>query len=376
MNRNYGLDVLRATAILLVLASHTIFFVIQAVPQSESIKLISYFCGFWGVELFFVLSGFLIGKIIRNLAVPPSSHWLIFFWIKRWFRTIPCYLLFLILNIFWYFYLNGILPQSLFNYLIFAQNLAWEHPVFFPEAWSLSIEEYFYLLFPIMIWMLIKARLKPETAYLAGGALLLLFSTLLRLTSAALEPSLLWDAGIRKVVIFRLDALIYGIYLSCFIDQIRIRNWQNQLLIIGLIALSISMFAYFNLDQDHSYFLKTLQFSLTSAGFTLVVPYMLDLRMTERSILGWFFRKTALWSYSMYLCNFLIYNMIQTLIFSSYFAGQPGAGALPCIVLMLVLTYLVSGLVYATYEFPMMNLRESAIAQLKSFITIPRETTP
>lgn len=52
MNRNYGLDVLRATAILLVLASHTIFFVIQAVPQSESIKLISYFCGFWGVELF------------------------------------------------------------------------------------------------------------------------------------------------------------------------------------------------------------------------------------------------------------------------------------------------------------------------------------
>ncbi len=375
MNRNYGLDVLRATAILLVLASHTIFFVIQAVPQSESIKLISYFCGFWGVELFFVLSGFLIGKIIRNLAVPPSSHWLIFFWIKRWFRTIPCYLLFLILNIFWYFYLNGILPQSLFSYLIFAQNLAWEHPVFFPEAWSLSIEEYFYLLFPIMIWMLIKARLKPETAYLAGGALLLLFSTLLRLTSAALEPSLLWDAGIRKVVIFRLDALIYGIYLSCFIDQIRIRNWQNQLLIIGLIALSISMFAYFNLDQDHSYFLKTLQFSLTSAGFTLVVPYMLDLRMTERSILGWFFRKTALWSYSMYLCNFLIYNMIQTLIFSSYFAGQPGAGALPCIVLMLVLTYLVSGLVYATYEFPMMNLRESAIAQLKPFITIPRETT-
>ena len=77
----------------------------------------------------------------------------------------------------------------------------------------------------------------------------------------------------------------------------------------------------------------------------------------------------------MYLCNFLIYNMIQTLIFSSYFAGQPGAGALPCIVLMLVLTYLVSGLVYATYEFPMMNLRESAIAQLKPFITIPRETT-
>ena len=376
MNRNYGLDVLRATAILLVLASHTTFFVIQAIPQSEFIKLTSYFCGFWGVELFFVLSGFLIGKIIRNLAVSDSSHWLVSFWIRRWFRTIPCYLLFLILNILWYFYLNGVLPESLLSYLIFAQNLAWEHPVFFPEAWSLSIEEYFYLLFPIMIWALIKARLKPETAYLASGAFLLLFSTVLRLISAALEPSLPWDAGVRKVVIFRLDSLIYGIYLSFFIDLIRIRKWQNLLLIIGLIALSISMLAYFNLSHDHSYFLKTLQFSLTSAGFTLVTPYMLDLSIAERSILGGFFRKTALWSYSMYLCNFLIYNMIQTLIFSSYFADRPGEGALPCIALMLVLTYLVSALVYASYEFPMMNLRESAIARLQPFITIPRETTP
>ena len=50
--RNYGLDVLRAAAILLVLASHAIFFIIQAIPESDNIKLISYFCGFWGVELF------------------------------------------------------------------------------------------------------------------------------------------------------------------------------------------------------------------------------------------------------------------------------------------------------------------------------------
>ena len=71
--RNYGLDVLRATAILLVLSSHAIFFIIQAIPESDSVKLISYFCGFWGVELFFVLSGFLIGAIIKKLMVSNSE---------------------------------------------------------------------------------------------------------------------------------------------------------------------------------------------------------------------------------------------------------------------------------------------------------------
>ncbi len=93
--RNYSLDVLRACAILLVLASHCLFFIIQIFPQSDAVKRISYFCGFWGVELFFILSGFLIGKIIRELVVLDSNHWIIFFWIRRWFRTIPCYFLFL-----------------------------------------------------------------------------------------------------------------------------------------------------------------------------------------------------------------------------------------------------------------------------------------
>lgn len=366
MGRNYGLDVLRATAILLVLASHSIFFIIQAVPESDTIKLISYFCGFWGVELFFVLSGFLIGKIIKNLISSNSNYWIFSFWVRRWFRTIPCYLLFLLLNILWFYYLNAALPEMLYYYPIFAQNLAWKHPIFFPEAWSLSVEEYFYLVFPLVLLVLMRCKLKPINAYLIGGTFLLIFSTALRFFYAFIEPSLTWDANIRKVVIFRLDSLMYGIYLSWFINYINLASQKKLLFFLGISALLISMTAYFSLAHNHSYFLKTVEFSITSIGFSLIIPYMLDFQFAEKKIVGAFFKKTALWSYSMYLSNFFLYGMIQKFIFSERAYNHIWVYVFLCISLLILSCYLVSASIYKVYELPIMNLRENAISWIKN----------
>lgn len=365
-NRNYGLDVLRAIAILLVLSSHALFFVIQTFPQCETVNLISSFFGFWGVELFFVLSGFLIGKIIKEQAELDSNSWIITFWIRRWFRTIPCYLFFLLLNIVWYYHIYETLPKSLINYFIFSQNLAWEHPSFFPEAWSLSIEEYFYLIFPVLIIILINFGLKARVAFLVSGIILLIFSTMLRLIFVMLEPLLTWDSGVRKIVIFRFDALMYGVFLAFFIDKISVINKEKMLFLIGLSILLVSMVAYFILDHDSSFFLKTIEFSITSFGFILAIPYMLKFRIGERNFFNGFFRKTALWSYSIYLSNFLIYSMIQDFIFSKYYADQKDKGFILCIILMIVLCYSISALTYKTYEIPFMNLRKSVIMRLKN----------
>jgi peptidoglycan/LPS O-acetylase OafA/YrhL len=188
---------------------------------------------------------------------------------------------------------------------------------------------------------------------------------MLRLVYVVIEPSLSWDSGIRKVVIFRFDSLMYGVYLSIFIDRIRRVDQRKFLFFIGLIAMLTSMIAYFRLDPDHSFFLKTFQFSITSIGFMLVIPYMLDFRLAERSCVGSFFRKTALWSYSMYLSNFLIYNVIQQLIFSKYFTENIMFGAVFCIMLLIFSCYLVSSFIYKIYEFPLMNLREPVVVWLK-----------
>ena len=92
--RNFGLDLIRFIAIFLVVIVHSSFFLNQ--NFINSIYIID------GVDLFFVLSGFLIGKIIiNNIIVKNKIEFkdVKSFLIRRWFRTIPNYVLFLIINI-------------------------------------------------------------------------------------------------------------------------------------------------------------------------------------------------------------------------------------------------------------------------------------
>ncbi|KNB60135.1 acyltransferase family protein [Chryseobacterium sp. Hurlbut01] len=93
-NRIFGLDILRAAAILFVMITHTNNFMLRDIYFYA--KMI-----YDGVGIFFVLSGFLIGRI---LIIQLEEHQcnmknLLHFWMKRWSRTLPNYFLFLFLLI-------------------------------------------------------------------------------------------------------------------------------------------------------------------------------------------------------------------------------------------------------------------------------------
>ena len=90
--RVFGLDVMRASAILLVLLGHATVWFASFVPVFN----IGCLGGYFGVELFFVLSGFLIGSILLRWLIDPGSTTTLFdFWRRRWLRTLPNYVLFL-----------------------------------------------------------------------------------------------------------------------------------------------------------------------------------------------------------------------------------------------------------------------------------------
>jgi peptidoglycan/LPS O-acetylase OafA/YrhL len=172
-----GLNLLRAAAILLVALHHTSS---EAIPNS--LLPIQEF-GWMGVDLFFVLSGFLIGsQLLKQYALgrKPSISG---FYARRAFRILPAFLTILGL----YFLVPQFREQAeiapLWKFLTFTMNLGFDRSkgAAFSHAWSLCVEEYFYLLFPIVC----SAFMRWPSFVLAAGAAFFVAATefLIRLWS-------------------------------------------------------------------------------------------------------------------------------------------------------------------------------------------------
>jgi len=117
--------------------------------------------GRYGVDVFFVLSGWLIGRIYWREFNQTGAVNVVRFWLGRWLRTIPPYLVALALS--WLAVRFQRNERFDLGYLVFAQNLYQQMP-FFLVSWSLCIEEHFYVFAPAAL------RVANTTAH---GSLLL-----------------------------------------------------------------------------------------------------------------------------------------------------------------------------------------------------------
>jgi peptidoglycan/LPS O-acetylase OafA/YrhL len=164
VKRLFQLDGLRGIAALMVIFYH--YFIDLEIKNStiEIIKKISTI-GQTGVTLFFVLSGFLITRILINEK--NSKSYFKSFYLRRTLRIFPLYYFFLVLFYFLlpFFSKTTLNPENsnIFYYFIFLQNFAltfnWDSygPVHY---WSLAVEEHFYLLFPFFVYYSKLSNLK------------------------------------------------------------------------------------------------------------------------------------------------------------------------------------------------------------------------
>lgn len=360
--RIFGLDCLRAIAILMVVSSHLLWIF----PKKNN--LISFFFelfGFWGVELFFVLSGFLIGSILFQLYVYQNfTLQSVFLFLKRrWFRTLPNYYLVLIINLFIAF-LIGYEVESIGSYFVFLQNFSAIAPAFFPESWSLSVEEYTYLLLPIALFIgnFIIARNKSKI-FLSIVLLLLsvfFFAKVIFNISHPVSDLNYWNLNLKSVVVYRIDAILIGV-LACWFCINYNSFWikfKMYLAFIGVIVLLFLLFGISSLNlriEQNPFFWNVFYLPLTSIGFAFFFPFFSEWKLSNSffKIPVEFVSKV---SYSIYLLHYsIILQLMKHFVNTEILSTSAKYFFTFC---YLVVTFLLSYVFYRFYEKPMMDLRD------------------
>lgn len=274
----YGLDHLRAVAIIYVFLFH--YFVISGgLPH-----WLPGFAGFgWtGVDLFFVLSGFLISSQLFAQIAFGERILLRKFFIKRIFRILPAYLLTLGLYFSLPFFREKEALPPLWKFLTFTQNFDLNLKDFgtFSHAWSLCLEEHFYLLLPLLLLMLQltgwfkKSYLLLAFLFIFGFVVRWYCYTYLYLPKEDYADSwIYWNKYIYYPTYSRLDGLLTGVAVAAvyrFMPKFweRIAQYGNLLLMLSLIVLAA---AYFLCYDRQSYYASVFGFPLISVGYGCMV---------------------------------------------------------------------------------------------------------
>jgi peptidoglycan/LPS O-acetylase OafA/YrhL len=289
--RNVGLDLLRAAAILGVFLSHELSLSIAG----------GNVLGFLGngVDLFFVLSGFLIGGIcFRSLRNNDFSFWR--FWRSRWWRTLPPYLAAILFYIAMRRFYPPFPPLPLY-YVLFLQN--YRGITGFGPSWSLCVEEHFYLCLPIVVFLVARSLGTKALGYLLP--ILFFVPLVLRLGTywigGGMPSQWYWMTHLHC------EGLIAGVwmsYLSVFdrakFDRLKI---PSRVLLPVPVAL-VLILPYWNPQPMVFDLLINTLFAL---GFAAWLRYLYDLSWEPATRMGrlirWCVTGTALCSYSIYLTH-------------------------------------------------------------------------
>ena len=372
-NRIFGLDVLRFVAIFMVLLGHSLILVPQEYKKSVNPFLYD------GVAIFFVLSGFLIGGILVKIVNKQAATWagLLDFWKRRWMRTLPVYLvvlLFLMAYTLIFFPVN--FPKEWFRFFIFTQNIFGHYrPGFFAEAWSLSIEEWFYLSVPLILFvalMLFKSSTKWTILIVSLGLLAaityyryyLYYSYGISENPNPYQIKLFkkfLTYGIDYQVIPRLDSIMFGVlaaFIAHYYPKVWNAKWNILLVIVGLYLLYYSKF---HMGKSYGPFANIWCPTLKSLAVFFMLPFMSNLRKGLGKWTIWvsFF---SLISYSMYLVNLNVVTIaiIKHTIHGNYSVGKfvAGEGWILDYLLFWIFTISISFVLYQWIEVPFMKLRD------------------
>ena len=379
-NRLFGLDILRTLAILFVMFGHSLWVLYSSVTPNTLLDTLFIFSasvsGYIGVEIFFVLSGFLIGSIfIKEIVNKESSSItnISLFWVKRWFRTIPNYYLYIIIYLAFY-YLNsweGISDFS-WKYILFVQNFYAPGPGFIGVAWSLSVEEWFYLLLPIIYFVSFYISKNNKVAFKVTIFLLFFVPFFSRILFTIMEPNFhQYSKFFGCTTLFRLDSIAYGVGLSWLwnIEEFKhkfLRN-KNRLFTFGLISLTsflvyLLLFVY---KTDQKYIYVLISYPWATFSILLFFPLMISFQLKDdnNNYIVKFIILTSKISYSLYLSHPLFIKAAEHIMHSQHLENNFFINLL-FFILIFLFSYLTSFVTYKYCEELFLKFREKVIKKI------------
>ncbi|WP_223547535.1 acyltransferase family protein [Pseudomonas sp. A-B-19] len=365
--RIMDIEVLRAIAVLGVLFHHmrgNLF--TDPVPLLE--KIHAWGQPWWGVDLFFAISGFVIARnLIPALqgCTTRQEYWeqTRNFWLRRVFRLLPSAWLWLALTLLVCVFLNrsgtfgtlhanlqatlaGVLQYANFR---FADSLLhYEYGSSF-VYWSLSLEEQFYLLFPLLIFLCRKHLV---------WALLVLVAVQLFAPRTIL------------LMVVRTDALGLGVLLAMWSVQPSYRRWQPMLLhrpwagVSTLIVFGL-LLSFMATDRFTSANYRVGLIAILSAVLVWIASYNRDYLLPAgglQRLMAWIGSR----SYGIYLIHIPAWQLVRELIFRLQSAGLPSPAGHPVLTLLIAfgLIVLLSELNFRFIEMPMRNRGATLVQRL------------
>jgi len=299
-NHNPALDGFRGLAILLVVLSHS------CIPQAEStLSRVWYWvssAGWVGVDMFFVLSGFLITRIL--ITSRDSRGYYLNFYFRRFLRIFPLFYLFL-------FVFFIIVPRfsdlaKLFSltlghflwHLLFCSNLLFSKLGFYPGhvvdvSWSLSIEEQFYLFWPALVAFMNLKQLRWVCLLMALVGEVIIVARFFR--ADELNSTYFFT-------LTRWDGILFGSALAATmmdpIESVKIRNYKKPVLWISFL---LSLLAFSRGIHTTSPLIQMIGFPSFAVFFSSILYFVNFNGFLQRCFSMTPLRTLGKYSYGIYL---------------------------------------------------------------------------
>jgi peptidoglycan/LPS O-acetylase OafA/YrhL len=351
--RQPGLDLLRALAIIVVVIYHAALFGFKLPSRIDRF-------GWIGVDLFFVLSGYLIGGQLLAPLARGNEISLGRFFARRVLRIMPAY--FVVLAVYfllpsWREYPD--MSQPLWKFLLSVQNIALHGGTAFSHAWSLAVEEQFYLGLPFILILVSRwprAAIITPCLIVLGGILFRTFLAYQNLTETGVSFRG-FQAWIYYPTWTRLDPLVFGVALAA-IEKFRPQWWQrltNCAIWLWVPALVLIVYGLWLGEGDYLTVTACVwQFPLIALGMAALLICAVSPRLFFRrvAIPGAAFIATI--AYSAYLIQKLVIHFAGRFC-DSYNIALTSA---PALLGVEIAVYAAAAILFLTVERPFLQLRK------------------